>query len=111
MRLSNVALVVLGACGGTELVEVSDSEGQQVDLRVGQEMVRTLGTVGPGSFASPPAISSIALTFVGMSYPSSQLPSGPTQEFRFKAERAGTAIVTYVHTYSSHVVEDVVTVR
>ena len=111
MRHWNVGLVVLGACGGTELVEVSDSEGQPIELRVGQEMIRTLGTVGPGSFASPPAISSVALTFVGMSYASVQVPSGPTQLFRFKAERTGTAIVTYTHTYSTLVVEDVVTVR
>jgi len=52
-------------------------------------------TVGPGSYASPPAISGSAIGFLGMGDPGLAVPAGATQLFRFGATRSGRAIITF----------------
>jgi len=114
VRISNalsMGLVLLAACGGADPLAVNESEGRSITLSVGQELHRTLGTVGPGHFVSPPAISSGSLKFLAMLPPDVMVPAGERQIFSFRAVKAGTVRITYTHTESNRIVEDVITVR
>ncbi len=70
--------------------------GRDVGLALDQEVAVTLQTIGPGQFGKPD-ISSAAVRFEGMTFPTSQNPGGPTQLYRFRTVADGTAIVTIPH--------------
>src|SRR4051812_1686669 len=98
-------------CRGDEIVSVNDRVSTTVSVVVGQELQITLGTVGPGAYESPPSISSPAVRFLDVSCPTTQVPAGPTQLFRFIGEARGTAIVSFHHSGSKPPVVDTVVVR
>ncbi|HEX8850518.1 MAG TPA: hypothetical protein VF761_13385 [Gemmatimonadaceae bacterium] len=112
-----VALSTAGAfaCGGPSIVGLEVGGRNQTIVAVqGQEIAVTLGNVGPATYASPPAISSSALTFLGVEVVPPYTPAGPTQRFRFRAVRAGQAIVTFRRVLGDSlvsVVEDTIRVR
>ena len=74
-------------------------ELEQHDHRVvsqaGQEILITLGNVGPAQYESPPQVSSTAVTYLGVDVIPPFTPAGPTQQFRFRAVHSGEAIVTF----------------
>ena len=95
------ALVVLGvaACGGPlttgsdPLSVTSSDDGRTLAVAPGRELDVLLHTTGPGNYGDP-AVSSDAVSFIDMTYPSAQNPGGPTQLYRFKGEKEGGATIT-----------------
>ena len=112
MRLLPLAgvLTMLAACASDRLVSTSGDPSRRLSLTVGQELSLTLGTVGPGQYASPPTVSGAALRFLADSIVGTN-PGGPTQRFWFKAMAPGQTVVTFHHTVQSSVVEDTVEVQ
>jgi hypothetical protein len=74
-----------------------DNNGQTQTVSTGQEIDVLLQTIGPGNYGDP-EISSTAVEYVGVVYPSAQNPGGPTQQFRFKAVTLGSAVIRIPHT-------------
>jgi hypothetical protein len=109
-----VVLVVvalgLGACG-PEAVEANGHPNEVLSITVGQELDLTLQTIGPGEYASPPAVSTGAIQFLGVSLVSPAVPAGPTQQFRFTGVRRGTAVIVVHHTGQGATVEATVEVH
>jgi len=102
----------LAACRSDAIVSVAIGESNRtIMVTLGQELDITLGTVGPGEYASPPTISSPALRFLDVSYVGPIVPAGPRQLFRFKTVERGTAIVVFQHTGMGQAVADTVIVR
>ena len=108
------ALVIAGsfACHGDAIVSLSAGErDRRVTARVGERIEVTLQTVGPGEYASPPAISSPSVAFLDVGYCGAAVPAGPTQCFHFRAVAPGRALLTFTHTGNNPPVQDTVNVR
>jgi hypothetical protein len=92
-----VGLVIgLTACGDGGIVTVpADHLNGRIVALPGDEVRITLGNVGPMEYLSPPDVSSAAISFVGVEVIPPFDPGGPTQQFRFAANRSGEAIVTF----------------
>jgi hypothetical protein len=71
--------------------------GRTIAAHPGQPLAIELGTVGPGQFAAPPAVSSGAIQFVSAADACPCVPAGERQLFQFVVTRLGTAIVTFQH--------------
>lgn len=80
----------------------------RVTASVGQELDLTLRTIGPGpTFDTVPSVSSSAVRFVNAGYAADQVPGGPTQLFRFTADRPGIAIVTFTKPGGAPVTDEI----
>jgi len=101
--------VLLAGCG-TEPLAVRGSGSQTLSLAVGQELDVTLQSVGPGEYESPPMVSSASLRFLSVGLVSPYVPAGPTQQFTFKGEALGQAIVVFQHSGNNPTVSDTVNV-
>ena len=101
--LGVVAAAIAGCSHGP--LEVDGAPSQSFSTTVGREIDITLQNVGPGEYASPPALSSTALRFIDASVVTPAVPAGLTQRFRFQALQAGDAVITF------HQVEGEVTVQ
>jgi len=101
------------ACGGGDPVSVAVSgrTSRTFSVPVRTEFSVTLQTIGPGEYASPPAISSTAVQYLGVAEVGPFVPAGPTQRFRFQAKARGQAILVFHHTDRNAAVEDTVDVR
>ena len=108
-----VAILAACACGGKDPLSVSidGATSRSLTVPAGTQFTVTLQTIGPGEYASPPAISSGAVRFLDVSLVSPYVPAGPTQRFRFAATAPGTAIIAFQHTGNDRAVEDTVRVR
>lgn len=71
-------------------------QGEKVSTKVGQEIIVTLQTVGPGQYETP-RISSSSVRFEGSSFPKEQIPAGPRQVYRFVAAAVGQAKIEILH--------------
>ncbi len=113
--LSALGTVFLVACAAAAIVEVPpDGRSRTVLATVGQDIDITLGNVGPATYASPPVISSTAVAFLGDDVVPPYTPAGPTQRFRFRANGAGQAVLTFRRVLGDSlvsIVEDTVQVR
>ena len=78
------------------------NDGQHVSAKVGQPIVITLQTIGPGAYGTP-QISSRAVRFDGsrFAHPREQNPGGPKQYYHFTAIAEGEAQIRIPHTYSN----------
>lgn len=105
--------LALAACRADSPVSVSvtGSASRTLSADAGSEIDITLQTIGPGEYASPPAISSASVRFLGASLVGPAVPAGPTQRFRFRAVASGRAIIGFQHTGQGPAVEDTVDVR
>ena len=102
-----------GGCRSDTVVGVAEGN-QTISARVGQEIRITLGNVGGGTYASPPEVSTNALTYVGVEVVPPYTPAGPNQQFRFRATTVGRAIVVFRRSLGEMtlaVVQDTVDVR
>ena len=72
------------------------NEGQSVSAKVGQSIVITLQTIGPGQYGAP-QVSSQSIRFESSSFPAKQNPGGPTQVYRFTAVAEGEAKIEITH--------------
>ena len=100
-RVSSVAVLVsLLTCACYPDPEpaqlTSKDNGRFVGLAFHQEVDLTLQTIGPGQFGEP-VISSQAVSFEGMTFPTAQNPGGPTQLYRFRTVADGNAVITIPH--------------
>src|SRR5918912_123764 len=101
-----------GACGARSIVSLDVGErNTRLTAHMGDRIDITLQTVGPGEYATPPAISSPAVAFVNVDYCGAPVPAGPTQCFHFRASSRGNAIVSFTHTGSNPTVQDTIDVR
>lgn len=98
------------ACGSGPL-EVEFEPSHSLTISAGRELDVTLGTVGPGDYASPPTISSTAVRFLDVQLVAPYVPAGPRQQFRFMAVGPGDAVITFHHTDGGPTVEDTVRVH
>jgi hypothetical protein len=106
--LAVLALSVLAACGN-DIVGV-DGTPRAIFVPVGEELDVTLGDVGPGTFASPPQMSTTALRFLDVS----TVSPGTNQRFRFVAVQTGQTLVQFRRVLGDSVisvVEDTVIVH
>jgi hypothetical protein len=69
-----------------------------LSLEVGHELELTLGTTGPGEYASPPDISSPAVRFLDVELVGPPTPGGVSQRFSFRGMTAGVAVITFHYT-------------
>ena len=108
-----IGVLIAGGCQADAVVGVMEGS-QAISVRVGQEISITLGNVGPGTYASPPQISSSVVTYLGVDVVPPYTPAGPNQRFRFNAATPGRAIVEFRRTLGDAtlaVVQDTVEVR
>jgi len=70
--------------------------GKHVPAKVGQEIIITLQTIGPGQYETP-KVSSPSLRFEGSYFPRDQNPGGPQQVYRFIAAAVGEVKVEIRH--------------
>jgi len=100
------------SCGADGIVALNANErNRRVAARVGDRIDITLHTIGPGEFASPPAISSPAVVFLDVAYCGDPNPGGPIQCFHFRATQPGLAVITFTPTFVNAVVQDTIDVR
>ena len=111
IQIRSVFVAVLLAACGDEPFAVNGLPSRSLFVDVGQELDITLGTAGPGQYDSLPTISSSAIRFLDMTFVGPFVPAGPRQRFRFKAEAAGRAIISFQHSERSPSVTDTVEVR
>jgi hypothetical protein len=91
------SLVGFGCYPDPTPVELTSKDnGRDVSTALHQEVDVTLQTIGPGQFGAP-VISSPAVNFEGMTFPTSQNPGGPTQLYRFRTVADGNAVITIPH--------------
>jgi hypothetical protein len=105
--LAGVALVCAGACAEETLTVAPDQRDHHIVSQSGQEILITLGNVGPALYEAPPHISSTAVTYLGVDVVPPFTPAGPTQQFRFRAEHRGEAIVIFRRLLGDSVVSTV----
>lgn len=116
-----VTLATLTACGGQSaagsngaaqppIALSQGATGSNLDASPTQEIDITLQTIGPGEYGTP-SISSDSVRFLEVTTPAALTPGGSTQEFRFEAENAGTAVVTIPHTVKSEPFDVTITVQ
>jgi hypothetical protein len=113
MKVSLVATIVallLAACGAEPLAQ-DGVPSKTLSLVVGQKLDIKLQTIGPGEYASPPAVSSPSIRFLRAALVSPAVPAGSTQRFSFQAVALGLAIIAFHHTGQSATLEDTVEVR
>jgi hypothetical protein len=67
-------------------------------ISVGQQIDFWMGTVGPGSYVSPPTLNGSAIEFLGVTSPPGSVPSGAQQIFHFKGVAGGTSIIVFQNT-------------
>jgi hypothetical protein len=105
--------ISFGACVSEPIavLAVRGSESQTLRMSVGQELTVTLQTVGPGAYQSPPDISSSAVRFLHAELVGPFVPAGPTQQFRFRAEARGEAVITFSHSGTNRTLNNTVIVR
>jgi len=107
----SLAIIAGMACSGDSIVSLDASEkNRHVSAQVGERIDITLQTVGPGEYASPPALSSPSVLFVDVAF-CGTLPAGVTQCFHFRAASPGQAVLTFTHTGSNLTVQDTVDVH
>src|SRR4051794_3613349 len=94
------ATAVIGACSG-DVVGTDGIPSRSMSLNAGDILEITLQSIGPGEYASPPAISSASLRFLDVSLVTPDVPAGVTQKFRFRGQAAGRSVVTFEHTGQS----------
>jgi hypothetical protein len=70
--------------------------GRHVSANVGQEIIVTLQTIGPGQYETP-RVSSVSVRFEGSSFPKEQIPAGPRQVYRFVSTAVGEAKIEIPH--------------
>jgi hypothetical protein len=64
--------------------------GKHVSTKVGQEIIVTLQTIGPGQYETP-RVSSSSVRFEGSYFPKEQIPAGPRQVYCFVSAAVGEA--------------------
>ncbi len=108
--LAAFALVGIAACHASATTVTGPAKGSFAVSR-GSDFTLVLQTVGPGEYASPPAVSSGSVHFLGVSQAAATVPAGPTQEFRFHAASVGQAVIVFQHTGSNPPIADPILVR
>ena len=111
MAVAVVAAAMLPGCGSDNLVSANGGPDRTLSLAVGQELALTFQSIGPGEYASPPAISSPAVEFRDVALVTPAVPAGVTQRFRFRAVAPGQAVIRFEHTGQGPAVEDTVDVQ
>ena len=100
------------ACGADALVALKASDrNRRVSAHVGDRIEVTLQSIGPGEYASPPAISSSSVEFLDVAGCGQPVPAGQTQCFHFRAVQSGMAVITFTHTDLNPAVHDTVDVH
>jgi|tagenome__1003787_1003787.scaffolds.fasta_scaffold19591781_2 hypothetical protein len=112
---SSLALVaatglVLASCGSNPL-EANGTSSSAFSAKVGQQVMLTLQTTGPGEYSSPPAVSSDVVRFLDVQLVTPAVPAGVTQKFRFQAMRSGEAVIVFHHTAQAAHIEDTIRVN
>jgi hypothetical protein len=96
-----LAVLVLGCA--QEPLAVYGPPSDTLRILVGQRLEITLQNVGPGTYASPPEVTSAGsrpvLRFMDEASVCPCPPAGETQRFRFEGVRAGAATVKFEQTY------------
>lgn len=107
-----LVMVLAVACLADHIVSLDLGEqNRRVEASVGDQIEITLRTIGPGEYASPPALSNAAVLFLDVASAGPPVPGGPTQRFRFRAASRGTAVITFTNTGDGPTVSDTVVVR
>lgn len=96
---------------GTDPLAVDYEPSHSLTISSGRELDVTLGTAGPGEYASPPTVSSAAIRFLDVQSVLPAVPAGAQQRFRFTAVAPGEAVITFHHTGGGQTVEDTVVVN
>src|SRR5436190_21146454 len=83
------------ACADKTATVAPDQRDHRIVSLSGQDILITVGNVGPAQYATPPQLTSSAVTYLGVEVVAPFTPAGPTQQFRFRAAHPGEAIVTF----------------
>ena len=95
--VASLSILLLACADKTSTVapDQSDQRDHRIVSHAGQDILITLGNVGPAQYATPPQLSSTAVTYLGVEVIAPFTPAGPTQQFRFRAVHPGETIVTF----------------
>ena len=114
LRRGVVSLAVLGAfaCSADHIVSIGTGvDTHRVTTVVGGLVEVRLWGGAMGEYATPPAVSGAAVTFLDVSTDGPPNPGGPTQRYRFRAVAHGSAIVTFTPLEIAPVVVDTIVVE
>jgi hypothetical protein len=111
MRTLLGGLVFAGVFGCDGPLEANGEPSRSFSIEAGQELELTLGTTGPGGYASPPEISSSAVRFLDVGIVGPPTPGGARQLFRFKGIVPGVAVIVFHNAEQDRTVEDTVNVH
>jgi len=75
-------------------VQVNGSAATKFSVVSGREIDVLMQTIGPGSYAVPPALDGSTIAFLDV-MPGEEDPAGATQIFRFRAGEPGMTVVTF----------------
>jgi hypothetical protein len=84
--------------------------GKHVSAKVGQEIIITLQTIGPGHYETP-RTSSSSVRFEGSYFSREQNPGGPRQVYRFISAAVGETKVEIPHSRGNTVYQITVLVK
>lgn len=100
-----------GDTSDEQALSLSESDmDATVNAVVNREIEIKLQTIGAGEYSSP-RISSESVRFLNEVVPAAQNPGGISQNFLFRAEGVGTAVVTIPHTVRSRAYEVTIVVE
>lgn len=111
MRRLAGGLVLAGVFGCEGPLEANGFPSRSFSIEAGQELELTLGTTGPGEYASPPDISSPAVRFLDVRVVGPPTPGGARQRFRFKGIAPGVAVIVFHNAEQNRTVEDTINVH
>ncbi len=90
------ALSIAVGCHSDDITGFTPADfNRPVEIAVGKRFDITAREMAQGPYATPPAISSSAVVFLGDEYPKQEpTPGGALHTFHFRADRAGTAVIS-----------------
>jgi hypothetical protein len=83
LALVAAAGLVLASCGSDPL-EANGTSSSAFSAKVGQEVILTLQTTGPGEYSSPPVVSSDVVRFLDVQLVTPAVPAGVTRKSAFR---------------------------
>ena len=75
-------------------VQVNGSAATKFSVASGREIDVFMQTIGPGSYAVPPALDGSTIAFLEVT-PGEEDPGGATQIFHFRAGEPGMTVITF----------------
>ena len=101
LLLTGLVTAALVSCNDGGPFEVAGWPSHTISIALGASLDIDIGTAGPGSYYSPPAIVGPAVEFLSAGHfgtTGGPPPGGDPQQFHFRGIGRGRSIITFHHT-------------